>query len=127
MEGALVLLNTVQSRYLPSICSLNLQKAEIALLGYALQARSITKRMSKKDANSFLKAVRKFGRIERMADIAEEVGSVLKDQSAAARSDIYLSFIPSSMVVQSLLFCVRDVSAFSQWSMRLYLFIPVSH
>ena len=43
--------------------------------------------MSKKDANSFLKAVRKFGRIERMADIAEEVGSVLKDQSASARSN----------------------------------------
>ena len=50
-----------------------------------LQARAITKRMSKKDANSFLKAVKKFGRIERMADIAEEVGSVLKDQSAPAR------------------------------------------
>ena len=41
--------------------------------------------MSKKDANSFLKAVKKFGRIERMADIAEEVGSILKDQSAPAR------------------------------------------
>ena len=50
-----------------------------------MQARSITKRMSKKDANSFLKTVKKFGRIERMADIAEDVGPVLKDQSASAR------------------------------------------
>ena len=50
-----------------------------------IQGRSITKRLSKKDANAFLKAVRRFGRIERMADIAEEVGSSLQDQSASAR------------------------------------------
>ena len=49
--------------------------------------------MSKKDANSFLKAVKKFGRIERMADIAEEVGSVLKDQSAPSRSSFSRSIL----------------------------------
>ena len=50
-----------------------------------LQGRSITKRLSKKDANAFLKAVKRYGRVERMADIAEEVGSSLQEQSASAR------------------------------------------
>lgn len=50
-----------------------------------MQGRSITKRLSKKDANNFLKAIKRFGRIERMADIAQEVGPALQDQPASAR------------------------------------------
>ena len=53
--------------------------------GSRQQGRSITRRISKKDAGAFLKAVKRYGRIERMADIAQEVGSVLQDQPATAR------------------------------------------
>ena len=55
--------------------------------GSRQQGRSITRRISKKDAGAFLKAVKRYGRIERMADIAQEVGSVLQDQPATARQD----------------------------------------
>ncbi len=58
---------------------------EVKSIDLSAQGRSITKRMSKKDANAFLKAVKRFGRIERMADIAQEVGPALQDQPATAR------------------------------------------
>lgn len=49
------------------------------------QGRSITKRLSRKDAGAFLKAVRRFGRVQRISDIASSVGAALQDQSSSAR------------------------------------------
>ena len=64
--------------------------------GSRQQGRSITRRISKKDAGAFLKAVKRYGRIERMADIAQEVGSVLQDQPATARFDCLPGWPPKS-------------------------------
>jgi len=74
--------------------------------------------MSKKDANSFLKAVKRFGRIERMADIAEEVGPVLQDQSASAR------FPPPPLPSSSILF--RDSLVGIHYLLRATTIISVA-